>query len=110
MKDAWEAQFHDNIIRLELDLRCYSLGAVKKAGYSLAERFTLVLGSMDCAALAAELRFRVGASEQYAQESLRLFFQELLDQDLREAIADETSPLRALILAQAFSKTNLVQS
>jgi His-Xaa-Ser system protein HxsD len=41
-------------------------------------------------------------------EILRDFFQELLDQDLRETIARETQQARSVILAHAFSRTSLL--
>ena len=37
------------------------------------------------------------------------FKKEILDQDLRESIKRETEPVRNLVLAQAFSKTNLIK-
>jgi His-Xaa-Ser system protein HxsD len=40
---------------------------------------------------------------------MRSFFQELLDQELRERIAEETDAIRSLILAQAYSKTDLIR-
>jgi hypothetical protein len=40
---------------------------------------------------------------------MRTFFQELLDQELREQIAEEINPVRTLILAHAFSKVDLIK-
>jgi hypothetical protein len=36
------------------------------------------------------------------------FCNEVLDQELRETIAEETAGIRNLLLAQAFSKTSLI--
>jgi His-Xaa-Ser system protein HxsD len=38
------------------------------------------------------------------------FCNEVLDQDLRETVAEETTGIRNLLLAQAFSKTSLIDS
>jgi His-Xaa-Ser system protein HxsD len=50
-----------------------------------------------------------GTSESAAMEVVRQFLQEVLDQELREQVSEETAPLRALILAQAFSKSDLIR-
>ncbi len=64
---------------------------------------------MSDATVEVSFRFKTGASEEAQEEGVRLFFQELLDQELREQIADETTPLRTLILAHAFSKADLIR-
>jgi His-Xaa-Ser system protein HxsD len=48
-------------------------------------------------------------SRREIDEVVRQFFQELLDQELREQIAEETAPVRTLILAHAFSKADLIK-
>lgn len=96
-------------IDLELDLRSYRLSAVKKAAYRLADRFTAVLGSPAGDRLVVSLRFPANASEASAREAVRQLFQELLDQELREHIAEETNPVRTLILAHAFSNVDLIK-
>lgn len=83
--------------------------AVQKSAYRLAERCTAVLGAPDANRLPITFTFRPGTVEQDALETVRLFFQELLDQELREKIGDETRAVRALIIAQAFSKTDLIR-
>ena len=55
------------------------------------------------------LRFKSTVTEARAREVANQFFQELLDQELREQIADETSAVRTLILAHAFSKADLIK-
>jgi His-Xaa-Ser system protein HxsD len=59
--------------------------------------------------LAVTLRFKPTTTDVTAREAARLFFQELLDQELREKIGQETAPLRNLILAHAFSKIDLIR-
>ncbi len=95
-----------------LDLRTNRLTAVKKAAYRLADRLTVALGTPTADApdlLPVTFLFKPRTSEATAAEAARAFYQELLDQELREQIAAETAPLRALILAHAFSKTDLIQ-
>lgn len=99
----------DGRLQTTLDLRYYRLSAVQKAGYRLAERFTLIVGEPSGEKLPIELLFKTSTPETETRESIRLFFQELLDQELREKIGGETAPLRALLMAQAFSNTDLIQ-
>jgi His-Xaa-Ser system protein HxsD len=94
---------HDEI----LDLRVYSLTAVKKAAYRGAARCTVVIGSPDGDRLPVRFAFRPGTSASAAQEAVRRFHEDLVDEDLRERLNAETAPLRGLILAHAFSRTDL---
>jgi His-Xaa-Ser system protein HxsD len=96
-------------IALVLDLRSYRLTAIKKATYRFADRFTAVLGSPEQDRLPVSLRFRTNISPATAREATCAFFQELLDQELREQIAEETNPIRTLILAHAFSNADLIK-
>ncbi|HEX3474900.1 MAG TPA: His-Xaa-Ser system protein HxsD [Kofleriaceae bacterium] len=96
-------------IALVIDLRSYRLTAVKKAAYRFADRFTAVLGSPEHDRIPVVLRFAPGITETAAQAHVRQFFQELLDQELREHIAGETNAVRTLILAHAFSNVDLIE-
>jgi His-Xaa-Ser system protein HxsD len=102
-------EFVDGAIGVVLDLRVYRLAAIKKAAYRFADRFTAILGSPDQDRLAVSLRFKANVAEDAAREVTRQFFQELLDQELREHIADETNAVRTLILAHAFSNADLIK-
>jgi His-Xaa-Ser system protein HxsD len=85
------------------------LGAVKKAAYRVAATCTAVLGTPVNGQLPIMFLFAAERSEAAMQRSMATFFEELLDQDLRERVAKETEPLRALILAHAFSRTALIR-
>ncbi|HEY3800999.1 MAG TPA: His-Xaa-Ser system protein HxsD [Kofleriaceae bacterium] len=100
---------HEGCVALTIDLRIYRLKAIKKAAYRLAERFTAVVETPTTETVAVSLRFKPTVSEAYARESVRLYFEELMDQELREEIAEETGPLRSLILAHAFSNLDVVK-
>jgi His-Xaa-Ser system protein HxsD len=104
-----EIEFVEHAIELVIDLRCYRLSAIKKAAYRFAERFTAILGSIEQGHLGMSLRFKTTVTEASAREATRMFFQELLDQELREQIAEETNPVRTLILAHAFSNLDLIK-
>jgi His-Xaa-Ser system protein HxsD len=99
----------DGCLHATVDVRTYRLVAVQKAAYKLADKCTIVLGSEKDQLLPITFMFQPGVAESAARQTAQLFFQELLDQELREHIASETNPMRALILAQAFSKSDLVR-
>lgn len=101
--------FRDGAVQTSVDLRSYRLTAVQKAAYRLAGRCTVVLGTQAADSLSLTFLFSPRTSEETALEAVRAFFQELLDQELREQIGEETHGLRQLILAQAFSRTDLLQ-
>jgi len=101
--------FVDGRVHVDVDLRIYRLVAVQKTAYRFADRCTAVLGAPNGTSIPVTLVLRAGITESSALEVARLFFQELLDQELREHLGEETRPVRALILAQAFSKTDLVR-
>lgn len=100
---------HDGAIELTLDLRVYRMAAVKKAAYRFADRFTAVIGSPNGDTLPVRLMFKPNTKEATMREIVRFFYEELLDQELREEVAAEVGPMRMLILAQAFSKTDLIR-
>lgn len=96
-------------VQTTIDMQVYRLTAVKKAAYRVANRCTVVLGTLEGALLPLTLSLRRSASNDDLEEALRLFHQELLDEELRATIREETEPLRALILAQTFSRANLIE-
>jgi His-Xaa-Ser system protein HxsD len=91
-----------------LDTAVYRLAAIQKTGYRLAERFTLAVGSPEGTRLPVMLMLPPGASAS-ATELVKGFYRELCDQELRESIAEQTKDVRALLLAHAFSRTDLVR-
>jgi|HubBroStandDraft_6_1064221.scaffolds.fasta_scaffold450954_2 His-Xaa-Ser system protein HxsD len=101
--------FLDGSVRTRVDLRCYRLSAVQKTSYRLADKCTVILGVLDGDSLPITITFPSATAEGEALATVRLFYQELLDQELREKIGQETGPLRALLLAHAFSKTDLIR-
>ena len=92
-----------------VDMRLYRVVAVKKAAYRVADRCTIALGSPDGHLLPLTFSFRPGTGDAAAEETVRVFHQELLDEELRAVIHEETDALRALILAHTFSRTDLIE-
>ena len=95
--------------RTTLDLRAYRLTAIQKAAYRSAARFSVELGPVSGETLAVTMHFPDGTSEGAAREATGAFLRDVLDEELRARIGEETAPLRTLILAHAFSRTGLVR-
>lgn len=94
--------------KIHLDSRQYRTIAIQKAAYRLADRCTVALGSPEGELLPLTFTFRAGTGEAAAEEAVRLFHQELLDEGLRAVLHEETQALRALILAHTFSRVDLI--
>jgi His-Xaa-Ser system protein HxsD len=99
----------DGVLKATLDLRVYRLSAIKKAAYRVAGTCSVSLGVITHETLPVLIAPKSVLSATEAEELGRMFEQELLDQELREHVADETAGLRSLILAQAYSKTGLIR-
>ena len=89
-------------MKLVVDPRVYSVDAVKKAAYRLLGKFSPRIMADDSGIL-CELTFPPEASDEDKQTAASEFWKELLDQDLRERIGQETAPARNAILALAFA-------
>jgi His-Xaa-Ser system protein HxsD len=98
-----------DLVRLEIDLRSNRLGAVKAAAYRLAARFSARFGAVVDDQLEVELMFAPGVSSEAKTAAVRALLQQMLDEELRERVREETAPIRALLLAQAFSRTDLIE-
>lgn len=88
---------------LRIDLAVYRLAAVKKAAYRFSSSATAAIEVDGRHAVVVLTRTGEGAGDLE-----QAFLREVLDQELREVVADETAPVRNLILAQVFSRTNLL--
>jgi len=91
---------------LEVDTTVYRMVAIKKAAYKFGHRCHVKVTHLTHGSAQVWLQPKSQAVdiEQLAGE----FWNELLDQELREAIWEETADIRNLLLAQAFSATSLV--
>lgn len=81
-----------------------SIDAIQRAAYRFSDRLSceLLPGGEEHVCV---LRSRDGADIDEEIENFRV---EVLDQTLRERIRTETEPIRTMILAQAFSRTGVV--
>lgn len=90
----------------EIDGRAFRLSAIKKAAYRFGDRCFVTIETLD------EKRVVITFQPKRANFSIDVlegeFRNEVLDQDLREIVAEETEGIRNLLLAQAFSKTSLI--
>ena len=84
-----------------VDPRVYRMSAVKKAAYRLGDRCFVKLEVLADGTIRVTLTAKSAGVPADILEGE--FLNELLDQDLRETIADETERVRNLLLAQAFS-------
>jgi His-Xaa-Ser system protein HxsD len=91
---------------VSLDATAYSADAIQRAAYRFCDRLSLELttagGTFRCVV-------RVETDDDdIADATVGDFTNEVLDQTLRERIRTETEEVRNLILALAFSNTDLV--
>jgi len=92
---------------LSLDTAIYSLEAIKRTAYKFADRSSVVISPSTGSAVSVVFNFIGKFAANDPEQVISDFCNELLDQDLRETISRETTPLRNLILAHAFSRTQL---
>jgi len=95
-------------LKLEFDANVYRIETIKKAAYVYINRFSVNISIREAVILCA-VNFPEKTSAETKKELLDDFQKEVLDQDLRDQIADETASYRNAILALAFSSTKLVQ-
>ncbi len=83
----------------------FSLDTLKRAAYKFTDSFSFQFDVEDdtlhCSATP------LGTNQTDMDQFELRFRNEVLDQDLRERIAQETAPIRNVILAYAFSNTGL---
>lgn len=93
---------------LVFDASIYSSTCLKKALYKFAADFSGKIAAPGANSFEVEVAF---ASDDFDEQAklIRAFANEVIDQDLREQIGTQTEATRNLILAEAFSKTSLLQ-
>ena len=96
-------------VKLEIGFegRVFSLDSIKRAAYRFIDKFSVDF-HLSGDQILCVLNFSPKISPEGASYLLDDFKREVLDQDLRIAIAKETEGVRNLILAHAFSRTSLV--
>jgi His-Xaa-Ser system protein HxsD len=91
-------------VELAFDAASHSADAIQRAAYRFCDRISIELVS-DMAEYRCILK---GVGDANLDALIGDFRTEVLDQVLRERIRGETEPIRTMILAQAFSKTGVV--
>jgi His-Xaa-Ser system protein HxsD len=91
-------------IELDFVAETTSVDAIQRAAYRFCDRFSceLVPGASAHRCLLTPI------GDIDIDDEVASFRTEVLDQTLRERIRAETEPMRTMILAQAFSKTGIV--
>lgn len=82
---------------------------MKKAAYKFTHHASILLEEPQEGEVSIRFSFDDKKSVSEKQKIVHDFCNEVLDQDLRESIAEETEATRNLILAQAFSQTSLLE-
>lgn len=90
-----------------VDLAVFSLEAIKRAAYRFTDRFAVNV-QVDGGTASCTLTFDAQPSDEIVDRAVSEFQKELLDQDLRARIREETKGSRNLILAYAFSRSGLI--
>jgi His-Xaa-Ser system protein HxsD len=93
-------------ITLSVDLRVYSIEALKNTGYALGRNLVTKIEMAD--ATQARVTLIPLNGELEVKTLVGRFWLELLDQDLRESVGRETAPIRNLIMAHALSRVSLL--
>jgi His-Xaa-Ser system protein HxsD len=92
--------------RVRFSSQTYSLDTIKRAAYRFTGQFAFnFLPDQD--SIVCEIVPLPHGNAPDMEAALQAFTNEVLDQDLRRTIADETAAVRNLILAHVFSKTGL---
>lgn len=97
-----------NSTTFDFDPALYRLSAIKKAAYKFGDCFLLHLSTLEN----GHIRVTLAAKEQANGPQFQVsdFPNEVLDQELREIVAEETQPIRDILLAQAFSAVSLTDA
>jgi His-Xaa-Ser system protein HxsD len=97
-----------NVATIEIDPSVYRLSAIKKAAYRLGGQgeFTITTNGAGRIVVTMSVYGTCDDAEFLTKE----FHRQLLDQELREEIADQTAPIANLLMAQAFSATSLIDA
>jgi His-Xaa-Ser system protein HxsD len=98
-----------NSVELRFDRAVFALDTVKRALYRLAHMasFDIQADEQDITVI---LYPTMPVSDEAAETLCARIRQEVLDQDLRDTLSKETANLRNLILANAFSRSGLINS
>jgi His-Xaa-Ser system protein HxsD len=95
-------------VEVLFDKNIYSAQAIKKAAYRFIDKFSVVIFTKE-SSYQCNLSFPDKATDRSVANLVDEFKKEVLDQDLRESIKEETEGVRNLILAHTFSQAGLIK-
>jgi His-Xaa-Ser system protein HxsD len=95
--------------RVRFSSQAYSLDTIKRAAYRFTGQFAFNFHPEQDSIICEMAPLSHGNAPDM-DAALQAFTNEVLDQDLRRTIADETAAMRNLILAHVFSRTGLQSS
>ena len=93
-------------VETSFDAGVFVVDVIKRAAYKFSDRATFDFRPSE-GEIVCRLDFASPLPDGDAKQLLAAFRNEVLDQDLRRSIADETAPIRNAVLAYAFSRTGL---
>ncbi len=91
---------------IDVDLAVYSAETVLRTCHAFTARFHVSAAHSDAGRLSVTFGARDGSA--VPPETAGEFMNALLDQQLRAIIAEETRPIRELLVAQAFCEADLL--
>lgn len=91
--------------QVKFERSVFQLETIKRALYRLADS-----GSFDVSCREDEISITIHTSHDNIDALAARIRNEVIDQDLRDTISKETENIRTLILANAFSNTELIES
>jgi len=92
-----------------VDTRVYSDSSVFRACYKFTDRVFIFLSRTTDSPEAITITIRPKQPDMDLNLIMQEFFNELIDQGVREHLEEELGPIRNLIVAQAFSEGNLLE-
>jgi len=95
----------DRAYCVSFDATVYRLTSIKKAVHKYLGSFRVLISHAE---KSVEVRMQAKDDCKLPEDLVGDFCNEVLDQELRESIAEETHGIRDLLLAQAFSRTALI--
>ena len=95
---------------LDLDTRIYSVDSILRAAYKLTDRCYLLLTSTSDSNNHCTVFIGLRTGNGIVDPLIGEFANELIDQQIRERLEKQFGDVRTLIVAQAFSEGNLLES
>lgn len=94
-------------VRVSVDPKVFSETALLKTAYWFTDQYYLfVANNRDSGLLDLEIRLKHGDSLEQLKAACGEFWNKLLDQEVRQRVLTETSPIREQLLKKAFFEAN----